>query len=96
MPVTAIEVAGETSTYQWNKVNSGSTFPRRTLFPEADGNAIALRALELRLRRALDEAGPAAVAIPGWSDPAALIALKWGLDHRIPVIVMSAQHGVGR
>jgi glycosyltransferase involved in cell wall biosynthesis len=41
------------------------------------------------MRRALREANPHLVAIPGWANRAGLVALEWSLRNSIPVIVMS-------
>src|ERR1700742_3341420 len=72
MPIFAIEVAGNTSTYPWDKGEFGADFRRRTLFPEAASEKLDWQELNHRLRRELNAMRPAAVAVPGWSDRAAL------------------------
>ena len=42
-----------------------------------------------RLQKILDEFCPEVVVIPGWSDPAALAALDWALNHNARAVVMS-------
>lgn len=87
--VTAIEISGETAEYAWDKVAGARGFARVTLFPASDSRQAPAAEVQTRLRTALDEARPEVVAIPGWSDRAAFIALDWCLEHGVPAVVMS-------
>ena len=89
--VLAIEEGAYTSEYAWDKVSSvGEGFERITLVHEDDPLRHRLaEALARRVREALQRHQPEVIAIPGWSDPAALAALGWGLNHGVPCVVMS-------
>ena len=88
--VLAIEESAHTSEYDWNEVTGENEFQRLTLVRrgEVSGGLLA-REIARRVRVALARHRPGAIAIPGWSDPAALAALAWGLENEVPVIVMS-------
>ncbi|MCS4044593.1 glycosyltransferase involved in cell wall biosynthesis [Salinibacter ruber] len=88
--LTAIEASGRTAEYDWDVVEAAPNFNRLTLFPDGRHREQPLPELRARMDRALSEANPDAVAIPGWDDPAALSALRWCQDHGVPTIVMSA------
>ena len=89
--VLAIEEGDHTSEYAWDKVSSaGEGFERITLVHEDDPPQRQLaKTLARRIRAALQRHRPEVIAIPGWSDPAALAALGWGLAHGVPCVVMS-------
>jgi glycosyltransferase involved in cell wall biosynthesis len=88
-PTVAIESYGVDDVYQWDLVTGSDSFKRVTLFPAKKPEMGGQSALIQRVRAALDECRPAAVAIPGWVEPAALSALQWCLSRRIPAIMMS-------
>ncbi len=90
MTVTAIEIAGESATYNWEKVKATSHFRRTTLFPDTDRSTVGTDNLQETMRSSLDAISPDAVAVPGWSYPRSLAALQWCCDRRVPAIVMSA------
>jgi 1,2-diacylglycerol 3-alpha-glucosyltransferase len=87
--LTAIELSAETSEYGWDKAPGAHGYARVTLFPCGDSRTAMPEELHTRVRRALREARPEAVAIPGWSDRAAFVALAWCVENNIPAIVMS-------
>jgi len=89
IPTLGLELFGETSEYDWDKIGSPGTFRRITLFPESDGRRLRTKDLVHRIHKILDEHQPAAVAIPGWSGQGALAALSWCLKTARPAIVMS-------
>jgi 1,2-diacylglycerol 3-alpha-glucosyltransferase len=92
--VIAIEQSAETSEYAWQKVMTPPEMRRLTLFP-ANQSEIAPRELCRRTTEALDGISPLrAVAIPGWSNLAALVALRWCIARNVPCIVMS-ESGAG-
>jgi|SRR5665213_256691 len=89
LPVTAIETSGADETYAWDMVAGADGFERVTLFGNADAYTQPAREVAIRVGSALDKILPAVVAIPGWSDAAALSALRWCMVHGVPAIVMS-------
>jgi glycosyltransferase involved in cell wall biosynthesis len=62
---------------------------RFTLFPGTPWHEIDGREMAKRLQACLGEIKPAVVFINGWSFGGGLAALKWGLSHEVPVVVMS-------
>jgi 1,2-diacylglycerol 3-alpha-glucosyltransferase len=89
LPALGLELSAATTEYGWGQVSGQSTFGRVTLFPESDGRGAETNELLRRVHNALDEYTPVAMAIPGWSDRAALAALSWCLKTGTPAIVMS-------
>jgi 1,2-diacylglycerol 3-alpha-glucosyltransferase len=87
--LTAIELSAETSEYDWDKAPGAHGYARVTLFPCGDSRTVMPEEVQARVRQALREARPEAVAIPGWSDRAAFVALAWCMENNIPAIVMS-------
>lgn len=89
MRVTAIEVAAESRTYAWDPIEASLPFDRRTLFSDRVSEDVPVHLLGERIGKTFSEITPAAVAIPGWSTPAALTALRWCLEHEVPAILLS-------
>jgi len=89
LSVTGVEVVGKASTYAWAESSAASTFDRVTLFPEADRSAVSNSTLKQGMDQRLHAIAPDAVAIPGWSYPRALAALRWCGRNEVPAIVMS-------
>ena len=87
--LTALELGAESAEYAWEKVSGARGFQRVTLFPHGDSREAAADEVRSRVRAALEEARPEAVAIPGWSDRAAFVALAWCAEQGVPAIVMS-------
>lgn len=90
MGITAVELAGKSAEYDWNKVQATSRFQRTTLFSDTDSRSVPVGRMQERVRTTLEDIRPSAVAIPGWSHPGALSALLWCLSSGTPSIVMSA------
>jgi glycosyltransferase involved in cell wall biosynthesis len=88
-PVTAIEVAAQSTAYAWDPVEEEAPFDRHTLFQNCASDEIPTGALKQRVRDVLNGVAPDVVAIPGWATPAALSALHWCLVHKVPAVVMS-------
>ena len=89
LSVTAIETSGTDETYQWDKITGADGFERVTLFQHADAQKLPAREVASQLALALDKIRPAVVVIPGWSDSAALGALRWSVEHGVPAVCMS-------
>ena len=87
--VTGVELGAETSEYAWEKVSEPTSFKRVALFPEADSREQPTNELEARMINALAESGADIVAVPGWSEKGALVALRWCLEHGVPAVLMS-------
>ena len=86
--VIGIELGSETSEYNWSKIQE-TAFERITLFPESDSRSKPLAELASAMRDAFSVCKPEAVAIPGWSEKGALVALGWSLENSVPAILMS-------
>lgn len=86
--VVVIEITENDEVYDWQRVAANRDFQRHTLFTESDGTHTN-KALWQRLQPQLAAINPDIVVIPGWSDPAALVALSWSCEHNIPVIMFS-------
>lgn len=89
IPTVAIETYGMDDVYQWDLVKGSDNFKRVTLFAGREAQARFGATLRQRVHAALEACQPAAVAVPGWADPAGLIALQWCMSRRIPAIMMS-------
>jgi glycosyltransferase involved in cell wall biosynthesis len=89
LDITAIELSLADDTYAWDRVAASSHFRQVTLFHQRDVVHEKGRELSRRIHAALDEAGPEAVALPGWSDRGALAALLWCVRRRVPAVLMS-------
>lgn len=86
----AIEMFGMDSTYAWEKVSDKSNFERITLLPKAGECPNEDQILAARVDETLTRLRPACVAVPGWSEKAALAALAWCRRTGTPAVVMSA------
>jgi 1,2-diacylglycerol 3-alpha-glucosyltransferase len=87
--VTGIEVAAETQDYAWSKVQDTAGYARMTLFASGHTRTMSSKQVFGGVESALQGCRPDAVAIPGWSDNAALAALRWCADTGTPAILMS-------
>ncbi|WEK48977.1 MAG: hypothetical protein P0Y66_14520 [Candidatus Kaistia colombiensis] len=87
MSVVGIEFSGTDRTYAWETVAGSDPFPRWVVSPDIERESVP--ALVRKVASALDRAAPDAVAIAGWSHPAALAALLWCARKRVPAVVMS-------
>jgi 1,2-diacylglycerol 3-alpha-glucosyltransferase len=91
--ITAIELAADTTEYSWSKVGGPFRFDRSTLFPEGDSRNARRGDLIQRLQAKMREHRLNVVAVPGWSDRAVFVAIRWCLRNGIPVVVMSESTG---
>lgn len=89
LPVTAVEFAGDSATYDWKSVEGSEHFRRRTLFRNTDSASVPPGELVTAVESELDSLQPVAVAVPGWSHPGALAALRWCARTRTPAVLMS-------
>ena len=89
LPVYGIEMLARSPSYDWNESKNLLKVPYATL---SEGDAKSGRTvgrLRLTMLRVLDHVRPAVVAIPGWSDKAALAALDWCQCRGVPAVIMS-------
>lgn len=89
MNVLGIELAGKSDTYDWNQVGESPSFERTTVFPGRASSEVTPRRMYETVRETLGAFGPDVIAPSGWHHPGALSALRWGLSHKVPVVVMS-------
>lgn len=87
--LTAIELSAVDTTYAWEMVDGAVGFNRLTLFSEVGFHELPISAMRNALWAALDQNKPDCVAIPGWAEVPALLALQWCHRHKIPTILMS-------
>jgi len=87
--LVGVELGAETREYQWTKIEGIAGFQRITLFPEGDSRLSPVKELRNRVHHALASVRPEVVAIPGWSDKGALVALRWCVENKVPAILMS-------
>lgn len=89
MDILPIEVSAKTIEYEWDEVQDSGLQNRVTLFHDKASSVISAKSIKDALAACLGLAKPDVVAINGWYDTAALTALLWCRQNRIPSIVMS-------
>ncbi|TWT72934.1 glycosyltransferase [Allorhodopirellula solitaria] len=85
--LTAIEVQRTDEIYAWDELDQVG-FSRASIY-KSSGERRGFSDLRQRVEESLALTKPDAVAIHGWSEPAALLALRWCRANRVPAIVMS-------
>jgi glycosyltransferase involved in cell wall biosynthesis len=92
VPTLAVETCGVDETYGWETVADGA-FRRVTLFA-TEAEARDLQHLSAAMAKALTDFAPGVVAVPGWSDPAGLMALGWARRNGVSAILMSDSQAI--
>jgi glycosyltransferase involved in cell wall biosynthesis len=93
-PTIAVELTSVDRIYAWNPVVAPELLRVTVFQDEADAPPRSL--LAQRVAQVLNGIQPRAVAIPGWSTPFALAALRWCGASCTPAILMSeSQEGEG-
>jgi len=87
-PAVAVELSSTDTTYAWDAVATPE-LERITVFQDVDVDTVSGSVLAERIGQALRMLKPRAVAIPGWSAPAALAALQWCVNSGTPAVLMS-------
>lgn len=87
MTIAGIEMSRTDRTYAWDRIEGGERFARHVLSEDVETEP-AWR-LGARMEELLSDLAPRAVAIPGWSHPAALAALAWCGRSGTPAVLMS-------
>lgn len=72
--------------YGWAYEQADAVCPRVTL---SAGRPCSTRALRATVHTALSRIAPDVVAVPGWSEPAALAVLAWARERNVPAVLMS-------
>ncbi len=85
----AIEYSNIDLTYDWQPVLVNSCFQKVTLFKDRAYQDQPIYIQKSVLESCLENSHPQAVAIAGWSNPIALMALAWCIRNRVPAILMS-------
>jgi 1,2-diacylglycerol 3-alpha-glucosyltransferase len=91
-----VELSGKDRTYAWDMVRTGSEFERVTMFKESDALDELPAIVRERMRAVLAEQRPDVVAVPGWSEPAALAALEWCTQRGVPTILLSESQRIDK
>jgi 1,2-diacylglycerol 3-alpha-glucosyltransferase len=87
--VMAIEQSAETAEYGWQKVATPESVTRITLSANDWGHRRDPESID-QITKALNSiTSLRAVAIPGWSNPTALAALRWCVAQNMPCVVMT-------
>ncbi len=87
--VVAVELSADSAEYAWDKLSGDLGFERLTLFPDGDSRQASVSELRARLSKALERVDPEVVAVPGWSDKGALVAMAFSRRKRVPLLMMS-------
>jgi len=88
-PVIALELSGEDRTYAWTRIGGDVEFEKHIVFPAADSESLAGKAIYEEVRKKLEVIRPDVVAIPGLYDKGALSSLIWCHENNVPCILMS-------
>ena len=86
--IVSIEFSGRDDTYDWD-IETTRSFEKITLFKEEDIHNISAKQVRRRMFDVLDQVVPDIIAIPGWSERAAISALDWSTINNKKVILMS-------
>jgi glycosyltransferase involved in cell wall biosynthesis len=84
----AIEFGTSSADYEW-KASESNGLQRVALNERGSSHELTRDEFQKRLFKVLDEFRPEVVVVPGWGYRGALLALKWGLANKVPVICMS-------
>jgi 1,2-diacylglycerol 3-alpha-glucosyltransferase len=84
-----VEFSGVDNTYAWDVVTADTGIQKETLFEDTDIDSQPICTINAKINVALGNLRPQAIAIPGWSSPAALAALLWCCQNCTPAILMS-------
>jgi len=87
VPALAVEICARDETYPW-ETEPNCRVARTTLFATL-AEARMIPRLRTAVDRALEAFGPDVVAVPGWSQPAGLLALAWARARGVPAVLMS-------
>jgi glycosyltransferase involved in cell wall biosynthesis len=89
MNLVAVEYSNVDRTYAWQPVTGQTSFAQRTLFKDRAYQEQSTLAQKAVIETCLDRIQPSVVAIAGWSNPIALLALSCCGYRGIPTVLMS-------
>lgn len=92
VPTLAVEICGMDETYLWATVVDGA-FRRVTLF-RTEAEARDIPRLSKAVAATLEAFAPSVVAVPGWAEPAGLLALAFARRKGVPAILMSDSQAI--
>jgi glycosyltransferase involved in cell wall biosynthesis len=84
----AVEFGSSSAEYEW-EASEANGLERVALNDGGSSRELSSEEFQTRLHGVLNEFHPEVVVVPGWGYRGALLALWWGLSHRVPVICMS-------
>ncbi len=85
--VTAVELSGENINYAWDPV-AADGLEHVQVF-DSNHRTVPARRLRRGIEQVLARQSPDAVAVPGWWDPGALVAIEWAAQNDTSVVMMS-------
>lgn len=86
--VTSVEVQRTDREYGWDPIDNVEGFTRETLF-ESDQQRPDRARIRQRIDQVMQSIRPEVIAIHGWSERVALMAMQWANRHKVPMVVMS-------
>ena len=89
LEVAGVEWFGKSVDYAWEHSDGKDKLPLRTLFPQGARDSTPSKAFEKHLDEELSEISPEVVALPGWSQTASFLTMRWCIRNWIPFILMS-------
>ncbi len=87
--IMAIELTKVDATYQWDLLEEGTGYFKRTLFKNIESHKVTSRKIRRKTIDALDSIMPDVVAIPGWYEVGSLAALDWCIRNKRRAVLMS-------
>lgn len=87
--ISAVEFSDVDPTYAWDAIPGQDGFDRVLLFSGDSVESQSTSHIFEAMDRTLSALDPNAVAIPGWHDRCSIVALRWCILHKVPVILMS-------
>ncbi|MCS4122716.1 glycosyltransferase [Salinibacter ruber] len=85
--VTAVELSGENINYAWDPVSADGL--KHVQVFDTNHRTVPARRLRRGIEMVLARKSPDAIAVPGWWDPGALVAIEWAAQNDTPVVMMS-------
>jgi len=86
--VLAVEFGSLSLEYDW-KASESFGLKRVMINSRGSSQDLSTKEFQKQLYSILCDFNPEVVLVPGWGHRGALLALQWGLTHRVPVICMS-------
>lgn len=88
-PTLGVEISARSKVYDWDPMETDTSFERSTLFDTSDSSVVPNAQLADRISEVLAEWRPNVVFVPGWASRGAFASLRWALANQIPTVVMS-------